>query len=80
VGGRDDDLFAFTAYSVQQCVDACSQWNESATKNATCLAAVISSKLGVQRTQGTGANCWLKSSTARDNGNIADMTLAKLIV
>jgi hypothetical protein len=79
VGRQNDDILFLTAYTLQQCISACSEWSDMQIRNVTCQAAVISSRLGCRRSQGNGANCWLKSSVATSTGNIDDMTLAKLI-
>jgi hypothetical protein len=56
------DLTSFTAYTLEQCVDACSQYNFR-DKNATCQAVVINDDVAFLRGRGNGANCWLKSNT-----------------
>jgi hypothetical protein len=78
MGRQEDDITAFTAYTLQQCVDACSQWNE-VQSSLPCVGIVINSRLGSQRSQGNGANCWLKSSVTLDNVNKEDNTFAQLI-
>jgi hypothetical protein len=56
------NLMAFTAYTLEQCVDACSQYSAMGnTTNATCKAAVIDGDFGQRYESGNGANCWLKS-------------------
>jgi hypothetical protein len=71
------DLASFTAYTLEQCVDACSQWNFRA-KDETCQAIVINNDIGYQRSDGNGANCWLKSNTGSFGGK--GFTTAKLVV
>ena len=58
----DSTLMSFTAYTLEQCVDACSQYSamDSSTNN-TCKAAVISSDFRGRYETANGANCWLKS-------------------
>lgn len=57
------DIFSFTAYSLQQCLDACTQYNYM-SKSPPCDAIVIEGNLnsGVKGRYklGNGANCWLK--------------------
>ncbi|USP73584.1 hypothetical protein yc1106_00858 [Curvularia clavata] len=56
------DLMAFTAYTLEQCVDACSQYSAMANKNETCKAVVINSQFLQSYETGNGANCWLKGT------------------
>jgi hypothetical protein len=79
VGLGGVDVAAFTAYTFQQCVDACSQWNELSTKSQPCKAVVIAADLGNRRTIGNGANCWLKSSSDSDDKDMPLMTSFTLI-
>ncbi|KAL1800839.1 hypothetical protein ACET3X_001181 [Alternaria dauci] len=58
----DSTLMSFTAYTLEQCVDACSQYSAmDNSSNNTCKAAVISSDFGRKYETANGANCWLKS-------------------
>lgn len=54
------DLVSFTAYTLQQCVEACSQYNEMKL-GTKCAVAVINSAVENLRTSkmGNGANCTL---------------------
>jgi hypothetical protein len=72
------DLMSFTAYSFQQCVDACMQWNAMGNR-PMCMASVIASTFQYRRTSGNGANCWLKvnSSTIVDS---EDTTIAAYVL
>lgn len=72
------DLMSFTAYSFQQCVDACSQWNAMGRK-PTCMGAVVGANFKYRRTSGNGANCWLKNATANLEDS-SDTTLASYIL
>lgn len=56
------DLMEFTAYTLEQCVDACSQYSAMASKNETCKAVVINSEFRQSYETGNGANCWLKGT------------------
>jgi hypothetical protein len=56
------NLMSFTAYTLEQCVDACSQYSAMGNgTNATCRAAVVNADFSQQYLSGNGANCWLKS-------------------
>jgi hypothetical protein len=72
------DLMSFTAYTFQQCVDACMQWNAMGNR-PICMAAIVSSTFRYRRTAGNGANCWLKrnSTTIIDS---QDTTIASYVV
>ncbi|XP_014551604.1 hypothetical protein COCVIDRAFT_30878 [Bipolaris victoriae FI3] len=63
----EPNLMAFTAYTLEQCVDACSQYSAISYRNETCKAVVISSQFREKYETGYGANCWLKGSA--DNGS-----------
>ncbi|KAI1514786.1 hypothetical protein Ptr86124_006109 [Pyrenophora tritici-repentis] len=55
------NLMSFTAYTLEQCVDACSQYNAMKNDmNTTCKATVINSDFRKNYESGIGANCWLK--------------------
>jgi hypothetical protein len=56
------DLMSFTAYTLEQCVDACSQYSAMGNKNETCKAVVINSQFRQSYETGNGANCWLKGT------------------
>ncbi|EUC48607.1 hypothetical protein COCMIDRAFT_86783 [Bipolaris oryzae ATCC 44560] len=58
----EPNLMAFTAYTLEQCVDACSQYSVMTNKNETCKAVVINSQFRERYETGYGANCWLKGS------------------
>jgi hypothetical protein len=56
------NLMSFTAYTLEQCVDACSQYSAMGNgTNAVCRAAVINADFSQRYVRGNGANCWLKS-------------------
>jgi hypothetical protein len=56
------NLMVFTAYTLEQCVDACSQYSAMGNNtNATRKAAVINGDFIQRYESGNGANCWLKS-------------------
>jgi hypothetical protein len=57
------NLVAFTAYTLEQCVDSCSQYSamSNSTDGAKCKAAVINAAFSKQYESSNGANCWLKS-------------------
>jgi hypothetical protein len=56
------NLVAFTAYSLEQCVDACSQYSAmNNSTSTTCKAAVINADFSQRYESANGANCWLKS-------------------
>jgi hypothetical protein len=71
------DIASFTAYTLEQCVDACSQYNLKA-KNDTCQAVVINEDVGFLHSTGNGANCWLKYNTKSFTGK--GFTTAKAVV
>ncbi|KNG52152.1 hypothetical protein TW65_00619 [Stemphylium lycopersici] len=56
----DSNLMGLTAYTLEQCVDACSQYSAMGSANGTCKAAVINSDFRQRYETGNGANCWLK--------------------
>jgi len=58
----DTILMSFTAYTLEQCVDACSQYSAMNASSA-CKAAVISSDFSTRYETENGANCWLKSGS-----------------
>ncbi|KAF2824476.1 hypothetical protein CC86DRAFT_371799, partial [Ophiobolus disseminans] len=70
------DLVAFTAYSLAQCADACSQWN-TLPQNISCVGVVIGGLVSTRIQNGNGANCWLKAFV-RDRYDSKDDTLAIL--
>ncbi|KAF2824460.1 hypothetical protein CC86DRAFT_384087 [Ophiobolus disseminans] len=74
---RDADLTSFTAYTLEQCVDACSQWN-AAHGNRGCKGVVISYRVMYKRQTGNGANCWLKSGAESQESSV-DGTVAILV-
>ncbi|KAF2026212.1 hypothetical protein EK21DRAFT_74698 [Setomelanomma holmii] len=56
------DITGITAYSLQQCVDACSTMNE-VEGIAKCQAVALSQALSDEYGHNKGANCWLKNVT-----------------
>jgi hypothetical protein len=72
------DLMSFTAYTLQQCVDACTQWNAMGNR-PLCMASVIASSFQYRRTSGNGANCWLKNAS-KNLQDSADATVASYIL
>ncbi|KAH7080893.1 hypothetical protein FB567DRAFT_115092 [Paraphoma chrysanthemicola] len=56
------DITGITAYSLQQCVDACSTMNEVAG-TTRCRAVALSQALSDEYGHNRGANCWLKNVT-----------------
>jgi hypothetical protein len=79
IANGNSDIASFTAYTLQQCFDACSQWNEMGRANVSCVAAVVSSKLAITRASGNGANCWLKSNAISGAMNDVNITTGVLI-
>ena len=71
----ESDLMTFTAYTLEQCVDACSQYSAMGSKNETCKAVVINSQFRERYEMENGADCWLKgtvnSASARKTGYTA---------
>lgn len=57
--GGEPDVTGMIAYNLQQCIDACSTYNEL-TKNATCVGVVLVSNMAQAYATNHGANCWLK--------------------
>lgn len=53
------------AYTLQQCVDACTLMN-FATDNKTCRAIVLSLDLSNNYVNSHKGNCWLKSSVGKE--------------
>lgn len=68
---------SFTAYSLQQCVDACSQYNYRA--GSGCKGIVIQGNVGRSSRLGNGANCWLKNNTSPLKGTAGEVTVALLL-
>ncbi|KAH8709962.1 hypothetical protein GQ44DRAFT_714884 [Phaeosphaeriaceae sp. PMI808] len=64
VNSNDTDLIAFTAYTLEQCVNACSQYSLKWTKQP-CAAAVIGGDIEKRRNIGDGSNCWLKTGNLK---------------
>ncbi|KAH7066642.1 hypothetical protein BKA63DRAFT_522871 [Paraphoma chrysanthemicola] len=72
------DITGITAYSLQQCVDACSTMNE-VEGTASCRAVALSQALSDEYGHNRGANCWLKNVTEPRAGR-AKLTVAVLNV
>jgi hypothetical protein len=62
VGGND--LAAIVAYTLQQCVDACSEMNNLASARNACKGVVMAEDLSNRYLKGNRANCWLKSKVS----------------
>ena len=75
----DSTLMSFTAYTLEQCVDACSQYSamHSSIDNI-CKAAVISSDFSGRYETANGANCWLKSGAGNASTGQSGYTAAVL--
>lgn len=56
------DITGIYAYTLQQCIDACSTMNEVAGE-IRCVAAAIGEDISGDYQLNKGANCWLKSRT-----------------
>jgi hypothetical protein len=54
------DITGFVAYTLQQCIDACSTYNEVMANN-TCQAVVLGEGLASDYRVNKGANSWLKN-------------------
>lgn len=74
--GAAGDLTGMVAYTLQQCVDACSTYNQVAG-NTTCRAVVLISFLRSSYFGNKGANCWLKK-TGDGATESAGYTLARV--
>lgn len=72
------DIMGLSVYTLQQCVDACSQYNYI-QQNATCQAIVISADVTTQYHSGNGANCFLKYALEDTNRREDSWTAAILI-
>jgi hypothetical protein len=58
------DVAAFTAYSFQDCMDHCVQWNKNTgSSQKTCMAVTYNANL-TQALSGPGiaGSCWLKDA------------------
>jgi hypothetical protein len=78
--GKDilnNDITGIFAYSLQQCIDACSTMN-AINNDDNCKAVVLISTLAAQYELNKGANCWLKSNYTTWDG-VAD-TRANFVV
>jgi hypothetical protein len=68
------DIIAFEAYTIQQCVDACSNMNIIAG-SVKCRAVAMTNGLNYEWHNNVAANCWLKSasqpSQEQDNTTLA---------
>ena len=68
------DIIAFEAYTIQQCVDACSNMNTIAG-SVKCRAVAMTNGLNYEWEGNVAANCWLKSasqpSQQQDNTTLA---------
>lgn len=73
----DTTLMSFTAYTLEQCVDACSQYS-AMNASETCKAAVINSDFSARYETENGANCWLKSGSGDASTGQSGYTAAVL--
>ena len=68
------DIIAFVAYTIQQCVDACSNMNVIAG-SVKCRAVAMTDGINHEWDNNVAANCWLKSasqpSQQQDNTTLA---------
>ena len=65
-------MMHFAAYTLQDCVDACSSWNLEIEKypgtepgNVTCDGVSLSSVMSVEAEQKKGT-CWLKGAVSEE--------------
>jgi hypothetical protein len=59
------DITGISAYSIQQCIDACSTWNAGeGSSGKKCKAVAIGADLEHAYEINKGANCWLKEAAA----------------
>jgi hypothetical protein len=68
--GKDianNDITGIFAYTLQQCIDACSTMN-AINKDDGCKAVVLISSLKREYEMNRGANCWLKSNSTTWDG------------
>jgi hypothetical protein len=68
--GKDilkNDITAIFAYTLQQCIDACSTMN-AINNDDNCKAVVLISTLKREYEMNKGANCWLKSNSTTWDG------------
>jgi hypothetical protein len=70
------NLVGIVAYTVQQCIDACSSMN-NVTRSSTCVAVAINNALWFEYEK-NGANCFLQNVTGPKMGNLG-VTVAVLI-
>jgi hypothetical protein len=75
--GTVGDLTGMVAYTLQQCIDACSTYNQVAG-STVCKAAVLISTLSTSYATNKGANCWLKKK-AEGSVRAVGYTLAKVV-
>lgn len=72
---RAGDIIGIVAYTVQQCIDACSSMNNMMQKNV-CLGVAVNP--GMQENYGRyGGNCFLKNVTG-PTGSVPETTLLLL--
>lgn len=58
------DLAVIVAYTLQQCVDACSEMNRLANSKNACKGVVMAEDLSRRYLKGERGNCWLKSDVS----------------
>jgi len=72
------DITGISAYSIQQCIDACSTYN-SVAGSTKCRAVAIGADLGHAYEINKGANCWLKESATPLTVNTKPAAIAVLV-
>ncbi|KAH7392147.1 hypothetical protein DE146DRAFT_634318 [Phaeosphaeria sp. MPI-PUGE-AT-0046c] len=70
------DIAAMTAYTIQQCIDACSSMS-TIPGAPKCRAVAIGKTLSHEYNVNKGANCWLKNVTGQMSSN-TDYVVATL--
>ncbi|KAM0207378.1 hypothetical protein ACHAQI_007604 [Fusarium lateritium] len=70
-GGIVADLAPIIAYSIEDCMEACSAMIQKDEDNATGVrcASIVFSKMLANEIANQGANCWLKNNTLKRGGN-----------
>ena len=71
------DIVAFLAYTMQQCVEACSNMNVIAG-SVKCRAVAMTNEVAYEFDNSIAANCWLKSAS-QPSQQMDNATLAVLI-
>jgi len=71
------DRVGIVAYTIFDCMEACSQYNRFNGRN-TCQAVTFNAALG-RAYASQGANCWLKNATGPSPGTVDDAASAQII-